>query len=224
MVLTFILILTQLSNRNWSGENKARQSFFQGLSDVFKQGHGLKRFLIIISIAYLPQGMVIPFTQVFARESKMASADVLAWMVTGFSLTPLILGIPFGRLSDAIGRKKVLYIAGPLFWASLLTLVFAPNPIFLVISGMLQGFYSINLVAITAMAFELVPREQMGRWIGMQRFFRMEIAAIAAWVAGFVSDKFGMQYIFLAVLALDVLIRMPLLITMPETLGKFEGH
>jgi len=43
--LSFILILTQLSNRDGGGG--ARPGFFKGFSDVFKRGKGLKRFLVI---------------------------------------------------------------------------------------------------------------------------------------------------------------------------------
>ncbi len=222
MVLAFLLILTQLSNLRWGSRGRS-PNFFQGLSQVIREGEGLRRFLVIASLTYLPQGMVIPFTQVFARDAKMASAQVLRWMVTGFSLTPFLMGIPIGRLSDRIGRKKVLYLTGPLFWASLIMLIWAPNPIFLVLSGMLQGFFSMNMVLTTAMTYEVVPKERMGRWIGILRFFRMLIAASAAWIAGFISDKLGMQYAFLLVLGLDTLVRMPLLITMPETLRRGES-
>ncbi|MFH0847209.1 MAG: MFS transporter [Chloroflexota bacterium] len=222
MGLAFLLILTQLTNLRWGGSTRPA-NFFQGLSQVVREGQGLRRFLVVASLTYLPQGMVIPFSQVFARDAKLASAQVLGWMVTGFSLTPFLMGIPVGRMADRFGRKSVLYITGPLFWASLLMLIWAPHPVFLVLAGMLQGFYSMNMVLTTAISYEIVPKERMGRWIGILRFFRMLTAASAAWIAGFISDKLGMQYIFLTVLGLDVLIRMPLLITMPETLRRGES-
>lgn len=146
-------------------------------------------------------------------------------MVTGFALTPLLLGIPLGRLADRIGRKKVLYSVAPFFWASNLTLIWAPSPVFLVMAGVLQGFLNINLVVTGAMNFELVPPEQMGRWMGISRFFRMLLAAFAALLAGTIWDNIGPQYLFLIVVGLDMMIRIPLLIGMPETLGslRFEA-
>ena len=163
--------------------------------------------------------MVIPFAQVFAREVKGANEIVLGAMVTGFALTPLLLGIPLGRLSDGIGRKKVLYLVAPLFWASNLLLIWAPNSFFLIVSGVLLGFLSINLVITGAMTFEMVPPEQMGRWMGITRFCRMLLAAAAAYWAGTLMDTIGQQYVFLFVIALDILIRIPLLISTPETLA-----
>jgi len=209
-IATFFLVATQLSNRRWGGIAGGGFSLLRDLSQIFRQGRSLKRFLVIHSITFLPQGMLIPFTQVFAREVKGADQFILGAMVTGFSLTPFLLGIPLGRLADTIGRKKVLYLMAPLFWASNLILIWAPSPLFLVVAGVLN--------------FELVPPEQMGRWVGISRFFRMLLAAVTAFIAGAIWDTIGPQYLFLIVAGLDIVIRIPLLMGMPETLGVQMGR
>ncbi len=66
---------------------------------------------------------------------------------------------------------------------------------------------------------ELVPAEQMGRWLGIVRFFRMPVTACLALASGIIWDKIGPQYVFLAFVSLDLIVRMPLLISMPETLS-----
>jgi len=220
---TFLFILTQLSNRRWASPGEIGPSFFKDLSQVFKQGHNLKRWLVIASISSLPMGMVLPFTQPFAYEVKGADEFILGAMVTGMALIPLVLGIPLGGLADKVGRKKVLYLTIPLFWASNLLLIWAPSPGFLIAAGVLQGFLFTGLVITGAMTFELVPPEQMGRWIGIMRFFSMLLAAGSAFIAGAIWDSFGPQYVFLTVIGLDLLIRIPLLIGMPETLGLRMG-
>ena len=218
-IITFLLILTQLSNRRWASPGETSPNFFKDLSQVFKQGHNLKRWLVIASIGYLPMGMIIPFTQVFAHEFKGAEQYILGAMVTGFALTPLVLGIPLGRLADRIGRKKVLYLTAPLFWVSNLVLIWAPGPGFLIAAGVLQGFLHIYLTVTGAVGVELVPPEQMGRWIGVIRMFRLLLAAGAAFIAGVIWDKIGPEYLFLTFIGLDLFVRIPLLIGMPETLG-----
>jgi MFS family permease len=218
---TFLLILTQLSNRRWASAEEVGPSIFKGLSQIFKQGHNLKRWLIIHSITGgLWMGMVLPFTQVFAHEVKGANEYVLAAMVSGMALTPLVLGVPLGRLADRIGRKKVLYLITPLFWAYSLLLIWAPNPASLITAGVLQGFCSVCLVVSGAMSFELVPPEQTGRWLGIVRFFRMVFSAGAAYLAGAIWDSIDPQYLFIAIVGIDALIRIPLLIGMPETLSS----
>ena len=217
-VVSFVLIYTKLSNRKYGYQSEETSNLIAGLSQIFKQGKALKRMLIISSITFLPMGMVLPFSQVFAYEIKGADQYILGAMVAGFALSPLMAGIPLGRLADRIGRKKVLYLAAPLFWVSNLMLIWAPSHAFLIVAGVLQGFIFINMVLTGAMAFELVPAGHMGRWVGCMRFFRMLLAAGAAFLAGFIWDRFGPHYIFLLVIGLDVLVRIPLLISMPETL------
>ena len=69
------------------------------------------------------------------------------------------------------------------------------------------------------MGVELVPPEQMGRWLGVMRFFRLLLAAGVAYLAGVIWDHIGPEYVFLIAVGLDILIKIPLLIGMPETLG-----
>ncbi len=123
-----------------------------------------------------------------------------------------------GRLADRIGRKRVLYITIPLFWLANLMLILAPSQLLLVIAGILQGFYFIGAPITGAIEREMVPPEQMGRWIGITRFFKMVTSAVLALCVGIIWDKIGPQYIFIFFVGIDLLIRMPLLISIPETL------
>ncbi|MFC2002439.1 MFS transporter [Chloroflexota bacterium] len=218
-VATFILVYTQISNKRWGGNRESRVNFLSDFVRLMKQGRNLKRFIIISTLTFLPTGMIIPFTQPFAYEIKGANEFVLGAMVTGFALTPLLLGIPIGRLADRIGRKKVIYLITPLFWISNLMLIWAPNSFFLIFAGILQGFFFVLAVVTAAMQFEMVPPEHMGKWMGILGFFRMLVAAITAYFAGIIWDNLGPQYVFLLYLSLDITIRIPLLITIPETLG-----
>jgi MFS family permease len=139
-------------------------------------------------------------------------------MITGSALASIIFAIPLGRLADKIGRKKVLYITMPLFWISNLMLVWSPKPAFLLTAGVLQGFYFIGTPISGAMERELVPPEQMGRWLGITRFSRMFLNAFLAIIGGMIWDKVGPEYVFLAFIVIDLFLRVPLLISMPETL------
>ena len=218
-IATFILILTRFSDCRWKRVGETNLGFLKDVSQVFEQGRDLKRWVVITSISSLPFGMILPFTQVFAHQVKGADQYTLGAMVAGFALTPLVFGIPFGRMADKIGRKKVLYFTIPLFWASSLMLIWAPSPAFLITAGILQGFFFICLVTTGAIGFELVPPEHMGRWMGIMRLFRMLPAAGAAYLAGAIWDNLGPQYLFLIFIGIDILIRIPLLIGMPETLN-----
>jgi MFS family permease len=215
---SFLLILTQLSNARWTAANATRPNLVRDLHEVMKEGRNLKKWLVIAAVSQLPTAMVFPFSQLFAHEVRGASAFVLGAMVTGSALTSIVFAVPLGRLADRIGRKRVLYATIPLFWVSNILLVWSPAPAFLIAAGVLQGFYYIGGPISAAIERELVPPEQMGRWLGLARLFRMPFAAGLALLSGLIWDKMGPQYVFVSFVALDLAIRIPLLLRMPETL------
>ena len=220
---TFSIVWTQLSNRRWGMTGRGAPNLVKDLHQVLKEGRYLKRWLLIASMNQLPMGMVFPFATVFAHEFKGADEFVLGAMVTGAALTSVLFGIPLGRLADRAGRKRVLFLTAPLFWASILILVWAPHPLLVVAAGVLQGFYYIASPIGAAMERELVPPEQMGRWLGIARFFKMIALAALTLASGLIWDRFGPAYVFFAFVGLDVLVRMPLLVSMPETLRLRPG-
>ncbi|MDD5289107.1 MAG: MFS transporter [Dehalococcoidales bacterium] len=222
-VITFIIVLMKLSNKKLVRARVSSHSMFRDLFQVMKEGHHLKKWILISSIVQFPLAMVFPFSQLYAYQIKGATPFVLGAMVTGSALASIVFAIPLGSLADKIGRKKILYVTAPLFWVSNLLLVWSPSPLFLVIAGALQGFYYIGGPISAAMERELVPPEQMGRWVGIARFFRMLLNACLAFVCGIIWDKMGPQYVFLIFVGIDVVIRMPLLINMPETLRMRLG-
>jgi len=215
---TFFMIYFLLPNCRWSAGATGPRRLLRDLVAVLRSGEKLGRWLVIDAIGFLPMGMVIPFAQPFAHEVKGANELILGMMITAFAVTPLVLGIPVGRIADRIGRKRVLYVTIPLAWLSSIALILAPNSGVLVLSGVLLGFFTISAVTAGAMAYELVPKAHMGRWLGISVFFRMLLAAGAASLAGVIWDRLGPAYVFLTVIGLELLIRMPLLVTMPETL------
>ena len=222
-LVSLVVVVTQLSNQRWRTTTEVKPHLVRDIQQVLKQGNNLKRWLIIASFAQLPLGMIFPFSQVFAHEMKGADEYILGAMVTGSALASIIFAIPLGRLADRLGRKKALYITIPLFWISNLVLVWSPSPLFLIIAGVLQGFHYIGGPIGAAIERELVPAEQMGRWIGLARLCRMLANACLAFIAGVIWDRVGPQYVFLIYVGLDLVLRMPLLITMPETLGLRLG-
>jgi len=220
---TLLLVYLLLPNCHWPSPRGSSRGLFGDLLAVLRGGNKLGRWLVIDAVGFLPAGMVIPFAQPFAHEVKGASELILGMMITAYALTPLLLGIPIGHLADRIGRKRVLYVTIPLSWLSSVVLIFARNSAMLVISGALLGFFTISAVTAGAMAYELVPKAHMGRWLGIASLFRMLLAAAAAGAAGLIWDHVGPAYVFAIVIGLELVVRMPLLVTMPETL-RLKNH
>jgi MFS family permease len=141
-------------------------------------------------------------------------------MATATVVARLIFGIPLGRLADRVGRKRIVYALTPLWYGSLLLLVLAPNPFTLILSSALLTFYNISQGATGAMLLELVPLEQQGRWSGLLGLFRGLASIPAPLIGGLIWRELGPVYVFVIPIALDVVTRLPLLATLPETLHR----
>ena len=217
-VASFLFILTQLSGQRWGARGTGR-AVFSDLGIVLREGNHLKRWLAIAAIGQLPVGMVFAFSSVYAHEVKGADAMVLGAMATAAAVGSIALAVPLGRVADRVGRKRVLYATIPLFSLSCIVLVWAPVPAALLLAGALQSFYYIGGPIAAAMERELVPAAHMGRWIGIARVVKMLVSATLVLVAGAIWDRLGPEYVFLAFVAIDLGIRLPLLASMPETLG-----
>lgn len=220
--LVFLLVATRLSDIRSTPAEGATPGLATGLRQLFKGSSPLRKWVVISSITSLPFAMTLPFLQVFAHEVKGANQYVLGAMATATILARLVFGIPLGRLADRIGRKKVIYLLTPLWYASHLLLIFSFSPLTLILAGALWTFYYIDSGITGAMALELVPVGEMGKWSGLQALFRGMVTIPAPILAGLIWERLGPGYVFLVPLAVDSLIRIPLLTTVPETLHM--GH
>lgn len=156
--------------------------------------------------------------QLYAHQVKGADQYLLGVMATATVVARVAFGIPLGRLADRIGRKRVIYIVTPLWYASNILLAFSPNAVTLVLSSALQVFYSLSSGIAGAMTLELVPLEEQGKWSGVLGLFTGLLTIPAPILGGLIWRELGPIYVFLIPVALDLLLRIPLLATVSETL------
>ena len=217
-VISLVLVVTKLSNQKWAVKNRMGNHPVREGMAILKSNKNARKWIFIAACSNLPQAMILPFVQVYASEVKGADVTTLATMVTACSLTSVLCGFATGSLADRFGRKKVMYVLMPLFWCSCLLLVVAKSPFFLILAGILEGFYYINSPLSAAIQRELVSQEVMGTWLGVTRLTNAVVSAVMALLSGIIYDRVGPQYVFLIFVAVDVLVRLPLLISLPETL------
>lgn len=203
-----------------TAEARANPGFVGDFRRIFEGGGPLRRWLLVASLTWFPMAITSPFLQIFAHQMKGADQYLLGIMTTATILTRLLFGIPLGRLADRIGRKKVIYLLTPLWYASHLLLVFSFSAATLILAGALQTFYFISSGVTGAMTLELVPLERMGKWSGLIGLSRGLVTIPAPVLGGLIWKELGPVYVFLIPLGVDLLLKIPLLITVPETLGS----
>jgi MFS family permease len=154
---------------------------------------------------------LMPFTPLFLVEIKHATPLILGIMGTVSTLTALVFTVPFGRLADKYGRKKIIYVTRPLSYASTLATILAPSPEYLVVSSFLGAFAMIGMLMEITMEHELVPAEQRGRWGGFL-FFLMGVTSIPGpLLLGFLWQIINPAYLLL----LPIFADLPFLVVLP---------
>ena len=220
LIFLFVAVQLREPRRMRMAEIRADPGFIGDFKQLFEGGSPLGSWIMISSLTLLPMAMTSPFLQLFAHQVKGADQYLLGSMTTAAILTRLLFGIPLGRLADRMGRKKVIYLLTPLWYASNLLLIFSFNSATLILAGAMQTFYAISSGITGAMTLELVPVEQMGRWSGLLGLFRGLVTIPAPILGGLIWEGLGPAYVFIIPVAVDLLLKIPLLTTIPETLGS----
>jgi len=101
------------------------------------------------------------------REFSM-SAVMMSWVPTSYLLAAAMFLVPFGRLADIIGRKKIFSCGMWIFTVSSLLLAFSPSAAVLITLRVIQGFGSAMIFG-TGMAIltSVFPASERGRVLGI---------------------------------------------------------
>jgi MFS family permease len=222
-VTILLLLLARLSAAHVHRGSGDHHGILSSFAQIFQQGPDVVRLLLIMGLTELPWTIAQPFMPVYAHDFKGANEFVLGGIAMTSALVPMVASIPLGRLADRHGRKKLLFAIAPLAYAGNLLLILAPvsgvgASLFLLLYGVLFGFNSISMALASSMAAEIMPQEQMGRWIGVVGMFRGLLSIPAPTAGGLIWEHIGPQYVFLAAIGIDVCIRLPLLAFTRETL------
>jgi MFS family permease len=198
------------------------QNFIEQYKEMFRAGSYLKRFVFLEALGSITWGLSMPFPFIFAVEFKGADSLIIGYMGTVMTLTSMLLAIPLGNLADTRGRKFVIFATRPFYYASFLLLVFAPPGVhwMLLLAWGMRGVMMASSAWMT-MSMEMVPREFRGRWAGFKGLFQNLIRVVAMLLGGYLYESVNPVLVFLIPLVVDLLVRMPVLATVPDTLkGK----
>ncbi|SMB99085.1 drug resistance transporter, EmrB/QacA subfamily [Thermanaeromonas toyohensis ToBE] len=128
-----------------------------------------------------------------------ADAMSLNWVVSAFLLTSAAFLLPFGRLADLYGRKKIFLagISGYTLFSLLSAL--APNLLLLITFRALQGISSAMIFG-TAVAIltSVFPPQERGRVLGINAAAVYTGLTLGPFLGGLLTHQFGWRSIFLA--------------------------
>jgi len=126
-----------------------------------------------------------------------ANAINMGWVISSFILTSAIFLLPFGRLGDIIGRKKIFRLGIILFTLSTFLIVFVNSIFSLIILRIFQGFSSAMIfgtsMAILTSVFQ--PGER-GKAIGINITATYLGLSLGPVIGGLLTHYFGWRSIF----------------------------
>jgi MFS family permease len=135
-----------------------------------------------------------------------ADAISMSWVISSFLLSSAIFLLPFGKLGDIVGRKKIFTLGIILFTISTLLIVFSWNIASLILLRILQGFSSAMIfgtsLAIISSVFQVGER---GRAMGINitaTYFGLSSGPV---IGGLLTQYLGWRSIFVFLLPFGII-------------------
>ena len=167
---------------------------------------------LIISLRMFGLFIVLPVLSIYALNMPNSSHTMVGIIIGGYAITQMLFQVPFGSMSDKIGRKKTIIIGLIIFAIGSLVAGLADNIYMLLVGRLLQGAGAIGSV-ITATISDVVREEErgkamaiMGGSIGMAFAISMVAGPTIAAHFGGVPTLFFLVS-FLALLSIFILIK-----------------
>lgn len=213
---------------NQRSEPRSRNpELIRGFKEMFRGERWLTEWTIAISLWQIAMSISMPFVPLWMVDVKGANPYVLGTMSTLGMAIAALLQIPMGRMADKIGRKKVYFLLRPFSYIGTVLLVLAPNPMFLILVGVLgaiglmEGIGGVSFISFITMYWEVVPAEKRGRWFGFTGIFNV-FTVPGLILAGFLWEIGLMELVLLLPVLIEVLAVIPIMLRVPDTLGRSE--
>jgi MFS family permease len=127
-------------------------------------------------------------------------AILLGWVISSFVLTVGVFSVPFGRIADIVGIKKIFIYGLGLFSVMSLITIFSTSIYMLIICRAIQGISSAMISSTSvAMLTAAFPANERGRALGISIGSVYAGLSIGPFVGGLLIEHFDWTRIFLVV-------------------------
>jgi predicted MFS family arabinose efflux permease len=169
----------------------------------------------IIGLRFFGLFIVLPVLSAYALDLEGATPFLAGAAMSGYAFTQAIFQVPFGKLSDKMGRKKTLFIGLVIFILGSVICALSDNIYMLLVGRFLQGAGAIGSV-VTAMIADLVKEEQRAHAMAiMGGVIAMSFSA-AMIIAPIVGGNWGVDKLFWIVAILSTMAIAILFTAVPQ--------
>jgi len=134
-------------------------------------------------------------------------AILQTWIPTAFLLAAAIFAVPFGRLSEIYGMKRIFIYGNIIFTLASLLSALSPSAVALIIFRAIQGVGS-AMIFVTGLAIltRVFPPMERGKAIGINTAAVYIGLSLGPVLGGFLTRFLGWQSIFLVTIPLTLLV------------------
>ncbi|MGN0732800.1 MAG: MFS transporter [Emergencia sp.] len=131
-------------------------------------------------------------------EAEFASnAVTVGWIITIYTMSAAVFSVPFGKMADVIGRRKVLLTGITVFAAASVACGMAPSIQMLIIFRFIQGVGSACLFATNiSILVSVFPGYRRGEVLGISTAATYIGLSVGPVAGGFLNGTFGWRSIF----------------------------
>lgn len=131
------------------------------------------------------------------RDDFGITADLAAWIATAFTLSFMICMPIYGRLSDSLGKRRLLLGGIIIFTLGSLLAIFSANLPMLILARVIQGLGVAGLLPLSlALLTEVFPSDERGKAMGLWSTVGPLTGVAGPILAGFIVAAWGWRASF----------------------------
>jgi MFS family permease len=177
-----------------------QQRKFPPMLKLLSQPSDFRRFSFVAVFFSFAMSMAWPYFIVVQRDWLGGSILEIAIASAIMTASTIIFTLPFGRLSDRVGRKPLILIGRFLLFPVPIMYAFAWNMWIVYIANFLAGFtVAATTNAITAYIYDVAPESERGSHIAVYNTFTGIVLTFGSFLAGIFGQviliTFGSEYL-----------------------------
>ncbi|MGC1465627.1 MAG: MFS transporter [Pseudolabrys sp.] len=160
-------------------------------------------FLTIFPSIMLPMFLAVVDQTIVATALPAIAAGTgeverVSWIVVGYLIASTIAAPIYGRLGDAFGRRRLMFVGLAFFILASLLCAIAPTVELLTLARVLQGLGGGGLMTLSqALIGESIPPRERARYQGYLAAIAVSANTFGPVAGGYLTEHFGWQSIFL---------------------------
>jgi len=140
-------------------------------------------------------------------EEYALDAVLLTWVATAYLLAAAMFLVPFGRLSDLMGRKRIFLWGMVVITILSLALGLSPSGEMVVVLRFVQGIGAAMVFGTgLALLTSVYPKEDRGKVLGINVAAVYVGLSVGPFVGGLITQELGWRWVFFLIVPMGVLV------------------